>query len=71
MKLKLETWHSNNNQEERHYFIPKEGSGYQCNQYVFGYNPKILKQATIKKIMALIKEAYGNDTPKKTGKGDH
>lgn len=46
-KLKLERWTSNQNQEELHYFIEGTGKGYQPNQYVFGYNPKVV---TVKKI---------------------
>lgn len=41
-KLKLETWKSTQNQEERHYFKVGKGKGYQPHQYMFGYNPMVV-----------------------------
>lgn len=56
LALKLEVWHSTMNQEERHFFLANGGPGYQPHQYVFGYNPKVVKPRIAEKIMALIKK---------------
>jgi len=55
--MKLEIWKSTLNQEERHYFRVNKGKGYQRHQYVFGYNPEVLKPKVVRKIMALIKRS--------------
>lgn len=54
--MKMEVWKSSDNNVECHIFIPDKGHGYQSGQYVFGYNPRIIKKNTIKKILAIIKE---------------
>lgn len=57
MKLSLEVWSSTDNRHERHYFI-KDGAGasYQDGRYVFGYNPEIIPQEKVDRILAIINE---------------
>jgi hypothetical protein len=55
MKLHLEVWESSENRHERHYFM-KDGAahGYQNAAYVFGYNPEIVSEDVVQKIIVLI-----------------
>ncbi len=57
-RIELEEWTSTQNRCERHYFL-RDGQqhGYQRGQYVFGYNPAMVSEATAIRIMALIEEA--------------
>lgn len=55
--IKLEIWKSTLNQEERHYFRVNKGKGYQGHQYVFGYNPEVVKPKLAKKILEMIKKS--------------
>lgn len=55
-KLKLEVWRSTMNQQERHYFVPKEGRGYQAHQYVFGYNPEVFPVKLAKALVGFFEE---------------
>lgn len=50
-KLFIEKWTSNAKSREDHYFI--DGSK---NEYLFGYNPKYVNKAKLKKILAIILE---------------
>lgn len=55
MKLRLEKWYSTENRHEEHFFLQDGGSaGYQESAYVFGYNPEIISQETLRKIIELI-----------------
>lgn len=56
--IKLESWSSSENRNEKHYFIEGGNRGYQSNTYLFGYNPEIISEATARTIMALIKAAH-------------
>lgn len=53
-KLKLEVWRSTMNNEEKHYFLVNEGTGYQPHKYVFGYNPQLIKPPVAKKLLEYI-----------------
>jgi hypothetical protein len=57
MQLSLEIWSSTDNRHERHFFI-KDGAGasYQDGRYVFGYNPEIVSEDKVKRILEIIKE---------------
>jgi hypothetical protein len=59
MPLHLEVWNSSENRQERHYFM-KDGSnhGYQNANYVFGYNPEVVSEETVSKIIALIENQH-------------
>lgn len=48
--LILEEWKSTTNLTERHYFLDKP------HQYVFGFNPEIIKPHVLRKILKIIKE---------------
>ena len=55
MKLRLETWTSSENREERHFFIDEfKPTAYQQSPYVFGFNPQVLNQEQVEKILAII-----------------
>lgn len=54
--IDLETWTSTDNQEERHYFLRNGQQHVYQGQYLFGYNPKLVSEATVMKIMALVEE---------------
>jgi hypothetical protein len=43
--MKIEVWKSDDNQEERHYFLEEDGS------YLFGYNPKYFSEREINIIL--------------------
>ena len=49
MKPRIEIWTSNQNQEERHFFMPEEH-----NTYIWGYNPQIISQETADRIISMI-----------------
>lgn len=49
MNPRIEIWNSNQNQEERHYFMP--GS---ANEYIAGFNPKLISEETAKRIVNMI-----------------
>jgi hypothetical protein len=53
--LHLEIWNSSENRQERHYFVKGGDVGYQHNTYVFGYNPELVSEETVARIIALIK----------------
>lgn len=57
MPLHLEVWNSSENRQERYYFL-KDGKshGYQNAKYVFDYNPEVISEATVAKIIALIED---------------
>lgn len=55
--LSLEIWHSSENREERHYFVKGGDVGYQHNTYLFGYNPQLVSDEIVGKIIELIKSA--------------
>lgn len=55
MKIKIEHWTSNENREEKHYFIEGGNLGYQYNTYLFGYNPKIVSEDLARTILTMIK----------------
>lgn len=49
MTPRIEIWNSNQNQEERHYFMPG------CaNEYIWGYNPKLISTTAAEKIRNII-----------------
>lgn len=50
----IEIWKSDNNREERHYFIKGGDKEYQHNTYLFGYNPELVSEETAKLILDLI-----------------
>ncbi len=52
----LESWSSNQNRQERHFFIPGGDRGYQHNTYVFGYNPEVIPQHLADRITRMIEE---------------
>lgn len=55
MKLRLEKWYSTENRHEEHFFLTDGlAAGYQESAYVFGYNPEIISQETLRKIIELI-----------------
>jgi Recombination endonuclease VII len=54
--LKIESWSSNQNHEEHHFFLPANEHGYQSSQYVLGYNPKLISDAKLQRIMAIVSE---------------
>lgn len=57
MPLHLEVWNSSENRQERHYFRKDDNNhGYQNAQYVFGYNPEVINEETVVKILKLIEE---------------
>lgn len=57
MKRFIEVWHSDNNREERHYFLKNEGAGYQQHAYLFGYNPQIISEAQVEQILEIIDQS--------------
>lgn len=59
MTIKLESWASSENRQERHYFIEGVPSGYQPNTYLFGYNPKFVSEPLARTILALIRAEAG------------
>lgn len=55
MKLRLETWKSDENREERHYFLKDfQPSGYQSSPYVFGINPQIVTEDQVRMILEML-----------------
>lgn len=54
MKVRLETWTSDHSRTERHYFIEGGDRGYQHNTYLFGYNPELVSERLVKKILIAI-----------------
>jgi hypothetical protein len=50
VKYRIEIWNSNQNQEERHYFINGP-----ANQYLWGYNPELISLEAAEKIHNIIK----------------
>ncbi len=56
--MKLEIWQSDNNREERHYFIEGGDRGYQHNTYLFGYNPQLISDKTAAAILILIESHW-------------
>lgn len=57
MKLCLEKWYSTENRHEEHYFLADASSaGYQDSAYVFGYNPEIVSEEKVKKILEIISD---------------
>lgn len=55
MKLRLEVWKSSENREERHFFIDNfERTAYQQSPYVFGYNPLVVSEDKVEKILEII-----------------
>lgn len=54
--LALEEWNSNQNHTERHFFIPANEFGYQSSLYVFGYNPAVINQDKLKRILAVLED---------------
>lgn len=57
MKLSLEVWSSTDNRHERHYFIKDgQGASYQDGRYVVGFNPEIVSEEKIARILAIINE---------------
>jgi hypothetical protein len=55
--LKCETWASNQNHEERHFFKPAQEIGYQSSKYIFGYNPTVISEAKIARIWKILEES--------------
>ena len=55
MKLRLEVWNSSENREERHFFINDfQPTAYQQSPYVFGYNPLVVSEDKVAKILEII-----------------
>jgi hypothetical protein len=58
VKRFLETWHSDNNREERHFFLKNAAKdGYQEHAYLFGYNPQIISESQIDEILKIIESS--------------
>lgn len=57
--IDIEVWKSDHNRKECHYFIRGGNVGYQHNTYLFGYNPELIDDATMEKIMDLIAQHTG------------
>jgi hypothetical protein len=56
-KLRLEVWHSSENREERHYFMSDpQPAGYQQSPYVWGYNPQVVSEEKVERILAILNE---------------
>jgi len=49
MEPRIEIWNSNQNQEERHYFMPEHP-----NTYIFGFNPQLVSTETAERIVEMI-----------------
>ncbi len=56
MDKTLEIWQSDHNREECHYFVKGGDVGYQHNTYLFGYNPQLVSEEKVAKILAIIEE---------------
>jgi hypothetical protein len=57
MKLNLENWASSDNRHEKHFFIADgQGASYQDGRYVFGYNPDIVSEDKVERILKIIRE---------------
>lgn len=56
MNISIEIWKSDNNRQERHYFVQGGDVGYQHNTYLFGFNPEIVSEETAKRILDIIVE---------------
>jgi hypothetical protein len=54
--FKLEEWKSSQNHVERHFFIPGNEIGYQSSRYVWGYNPQLISESQVDRIMAILDE---------------
>jgi hypothetical protein len=54
-KLSLEIWKSTENREERHFFVNDfSPTAYQQSPYVFGYNPQVVTEDQVSKILAIL-----------------
>ena len=47
--LNVEVWYSSSHLEERHFFLEDER-----NTYVFGYNPQLVDDESVRKILKII-----------------
>lgn len=54
--IKFETWKSSQNNEEKHFFLVNEGTGYQPHKYVWGYNPQLISKEAAGRIELIINE---------------
>lgn len=52
----VEVWKSSENREERHFFIKGGDVGYQHNTYWFGFNPQLVSEDQVRRILLILEE---------------
>jgi len=60
MTPRIEIWNSNQNQEERHYFMPEDP-----NTYIFGFNPQLISSQMAEYIVNMILSECSSASAKK------